>query len=171
MEHNPLPFDEFARLYESVSKLPEVLNFSEFSQAVQANSPSRLENSDREVSVLLSISVTADGGLAGVRAILPELPPGVVVHGIREDESGNYLGSIPSLCPTPSAWPLPNERLLYCGLRQPRRTANLSYFQTIELVWDSRPVPRAALTASNNALPRQALRAFRPSGNSAMLSR
>jgi len=50
MEHNPLPFDEFARLYESVSKLPEVLNFSEFSQAVQANSPSRLENSDREVT-------------------------------------------------------------------------------------------------------------------------
>jgi len=101
MEHNPLPFDEFARLYESVSKLPEVLNFSEFSQAVQANSPSRLENSDREVSVLLSISVTADGGLAGVRAILPELPPGVVVHGIREDESGNYLGSIPQPVPDP----------------------------------------------------------------------
>ncbi|MGH7426767.1 MAG: energy transducer TonB [Candidatus Methylomirabilaceae bacterium] len=95
MEHKPLPFDEFARLYESVSKLPAILNFSEFSQAVQANTPSRLENSNREVSVLLSISVGADGGLAGIRAILPELPPGMNVHGILEDESGNYLGSIP----------------------------------------------------------------------------
>ena len=95
MEHNPLPFDEFARLYESVSKLPEVLNFDEFSQAVQANRPSSLEHSDGEVSVLLSISVSADGELAGVRAIVPELPPGLMVHGSREDESGNYLGSIP----------------------------------------------------------------------------
>ena len=95
MEDNPLPFDEFARLNESVSRRPEILKFSEFSHAVQANTPLSLENSNREVSVLLSISVRADGGLAGVRAIVPELPPGLTVHGIHEDESGKYLGSIP----------------------------------------------------------------------------
>jgi hypothetical protein len=49
----------------------------------------------------LSISVSADGGLAGVRAILPELPPDVIVHGVLQDESGNYLGSIPQPVPDP----------------------------------------------------------------------
>ena len=94
MSHEPLPFDEFSQLYENVTKLPDVLNWGEFGQAVDAVTPASLQGSDRRVNVLLSISVTADGKVAGVRAIVPELPKGMVVRGIVEDESGNYLRDI-----------------------------------------------------------------------------
>ena len=95
MEHRPLEFEEFARLYESVSTPPEVINFDEFASAVRAETPSSLRGTDREVSVLLSISVGADGSLLSYKAIVPKLPPGITAIGILQDEDGNELGTIP----------------------------------------------------------------------------
>jgi hypothetical protein len=94
MGHEPLPFDEFTKLYESVSKLPDVMNWRDFGEAVDAATPASFQGSDRRVNVLLSISVTADGRVAGVRAIVPELPKGIDVRGIMQDESGKYLRDI-----------------------------------------------------------------------------
>jgi hypothetical protein len=95
MEQRPLEFEEFARLYESVSATPEILNFDEFAIAVRAETPSSLRGTNRHVSVLLSISVGADGSVLSCKAIVPTLPPGVTAIGILRDEDGNELGAIP----------------------------------------------------------------------------
>ena len=96
MEHKPLDFDDFARLYESVSAMPEVVNFAEFGQAVREHTPASLRGTNRHVSVLLSISVAADGSVLSYKAIVPTLPSGITAIGVLQDEDGNYLGGIPA---------------------------------------------------------------------------
>ncbi len=95
MEHQPLDFDDFARLYESVSTPPEVLNFDDFSRAVRENTPANIRGTNRRVSVLLSISVAADGSVLSYKAVVPKLPPGISAIGLMQDADGNHLGLIP----------------------------------------------------------------------------
>jgi hypothetical protein len=94
MKHKPLSFVDFAALYESVSRMPRAINDAEFMRAVQANTPASVRELGRQVSVTLSIWVNADGTVRSVSAIVPELPPGINVRGIKLDERGQYLGEM-----------------------------------------------------------------------------
>jgi hypothetical protein len=149
MKHEPLSFDDFAALYESVSRMPEPLNDAEFMRAIQANTPASVRDSNRQVSVTLSIWVNADGSVRSVRAIVPELPPGITVRGIKLESAGST--SVKSRHPrrTRNVWRPPKTRPVCCASPRQKRTANPSNFPTCGLASGSRGLrgPRSICVA------------------------
>jgi hypothetical protein len=83
-------------LYSSGIKPPNVLNAREFMEAVRAEAPESIGRSNGRVSVTLSISVSAEGKLTSVKAVVPQPHPGVSLRAFRVDESGRSLGEFPA---------------------------------------------------------------------------